>query len=160
MKLLKLTLFTLISIFCSFSYADDSSLLFEGCLSATPDGTHYNWSRPVITCDRLKHFQDGLQIINMAVLPASIALRAPGIKESLAVELASLGLHLANPAVLTITVVGAVGVASMYFVVRRKAEDCAKADQEALKRQLLNEMEQRYGLGSSPSLNLKVWTDQ
>lgn len=159
MKSLKLALVFLICILCNFAYAEDSSLLFDSCISAGQDGSNYNWSRPVITCDRIKHLNDGLQIINMAVLPASIALRAPGIKESLAMELSTLGLTFANPAILTVTVVGAVGVASLYFVVKRKVEDCAKEDQEALKRQLFNEMDRRYGIRGSSNLNLRILND-
>lgn len=156
MNYLKLTLLFLVSLFFNFAYADESSLLFDSCVSQGQDGSNYTWSRPVITCDRLKHLHEGLQIINMAVLPASIALRAPGIKESLALELSTLGLSFANPAILTVTVVGAVGVASLYFVVKRKVEDCAKEDQEALKRQLFYEVERRYGIRANSNLNLQI----
>lgn len=160
MKLLKMISVLLFSLFCSSGFADDSSLLFESCVSSGPQSYAYGWSNSIITCRNLKSLNEGLQIINMAVLPASIALRTPGIKESLSAELATLGLTFSNPAVLTVTVVGAVGIASLYFVVKRKVEDCAKADVETLKRELLNEMERRHGVRGSPNVSLRVLSNQ
>ncbi|WP_415063188.1 hypothetical protein [Bdellovibrio sp.] len=133
MKLLIFVVATVTVLFSQLSYADDSSLLFESCISSGKQNYYYGLSNSVISCNNLKSLNDGLQIVNMAVLPASVALRTPGIKESLATELATLGLTLSNPAVLTITVVGAVGIASLYFVVKRRTEDCAKEDRETLK---------------------------
>ncbi len=159
MKLLILAVIATTVLFSNFSYADDSGLLFEGCVSSGRQNYYYGLSNSVITCNNLKSLNDGLQIINMAILPASIALRTPGIKESLATELATVGLTLSNPAVLTITVVGAVGIASLYFVVKRKTEDCAKEDQETLKHQLLNELERRHGVRGAPDLSLRILTN-
>lgn len=159
MKSLQFILLILSFLLCKVAYADDSAILFDSCISAGQDGSNYTWGRPILTCDRIKNLNEGLQVINMAILPASIALRAPGIKESLAMELSTLGLSFANPAILTVTVVGAVGVASLYFIVKRKTEDCAKEDQEALKRQLFFEMERRYGLGGNTNLKLRILND-
>ncbi|WP_347358777.1 hypothetical protein [Bdellovibrio sp.] len=156
MKFLILFISLVVVSLASPAFANDESLLFEGCVSSGKQNYYYGLSKSAISCRDLKSLNEGLQIVNMAVLPATVALRTPGIREALSTELATLGLSLANPAVLTITVVGAVGIASLYFVVKRKTEDCARQDRESLKRQLLEEIERRHGLRGSENVDLRV----
>lgn len=156
MKYLVLFISLAVAFLAQPALANDEGILLEGCVSSGQQNYYYGLSRSAISCKDLKSLKDGLQIVNMAILPATVALRTPGVRESLSLELAALGLSFANPAVLTITVVGAVGVASLYFVVKRKADDCAKEDRELLKRQLLDEIERRHGLYSPANVDLRV----
>lgn len=99
-----------------------------------------------LTCDELRQYKGAAEAIQVALYPATVALMSAPARSMLAAELTSLGLTMANPAVLGVTVVGAVGVTTFYFIMKATLEECDQMDQARLKEAIAREIEQRYGL--------------
>lgn len=142
------------------SAAQAQELFYDSCqvVSQSPSRNpyiHYVSSR--MTCEQLKSAEESLEILSMVLMPASLALSSPGVQPLLAAELVSLGLTLANPAVLGVTVLGAVGVSTIYILVRQSLRDCERMEREVLKRALIKELEEKYGIrsGQNPGLKFK-----
>lgn len=132
----------------------DSCQVIEGKRLASSYVYHV---RASMTCEQLKVTQESFEIFSMVLMPASIALNSPGVRSILATELAYLGLTLANPAVLGVTVMGAIGISTMYIVLRQTLKECERMDQERLRRELIRELEEKYGVrsGQDPLLTIK-----
>lgn len=155
MKMLLLFSIFFMSFGISKSYASD--LIIDSCISPV-FSTYVTSFTKKIRCEDLRSVQEGISIASVAILPASTVLRVPGVKATLGAELASMGLTLANPAILTVTVVGAVGVATLYFVLKKTLEECEQENQAMLKQSLLQEIERKYGLsphGSGSSKDIR-----
>lgn len=110
-----------------------------------------------LSCQQLKSAIDAFHIMSMALMPVTVALRAPGAKEQLAASLATYGLSMANPAVLGVTIIGATGVVTLYFIMKNSLQECERRDQEELRKNILRDLKKAYpGLaGDNASLNLQ-----
>jgi hypothetical protein len=110
-----------------------------------------------MSCQDLKSTFEAAQIVGMTLLPVSVALKTPGVREEIAGELATLGLTLANPAVLGVTVLGSVGIVTIYFVMKASIKDCEAREREQLKQELLEELQKSYSgaAGSNIPFNMQ-----
>lgn len=98
-----------------------------------------------LTCDETKNLFKAAEAINMTILPATIVLRTPGVRESIMAEMAAMGLTFANPAVLGVTVLGSVGYVTIYFVLKASLEECENLRfQEQLKREVDDRIAVKY----------------
>ncbi len=107
-----------------------------------------------LSCQDIKDVQRAVSYSQVVLMPAMLALNQSGASARIAAQLAALGLTYANPAVLSVAVVGAFGVSVMYLVLQTTIEDCEKMEKETLKKEIMRELESKYGLKSvgSPSM--------
>lgn len=90
-----------------------------------------------MSCETAKAVEGVVDYVKIAVQPAAIPLLVPGVREMLASELAAVGLTLASPVVLGVTVIGAFGAVTFYFVAKITLEDCQRAEvQEMIRREV------------------------
>lgn len=109
-----------------------------------------------LTCEDLKGFKEAVSAIDMALYPATLAITISPARDLIRAELAGLGLSMANPAVLGVTVIGAFGVVTLYFILRRTMEECEEIAREDLRRDILREVEKKYGISArGVQLNLR-----
>lgn len=109
-----------------------------------------------LTCEDLKGIREAINATEMVLYPATLAITMTPARDLIASEIAALGLTMANPAVLGVTVIGAFGVVTVYFVLKKTMEDCEKMEREELRRSILLEIERRYGIqGGKVDLQLK-----
>jgi hypothetical protein len=108
-----------------------------------------------LTCEDLRGAVRAAQIVEMALYPATLALTLSPAKAELMATLAQLGLTMANPAVLGVTIIGATGVVVLYLVMKNTLEECERLDQVRLKNAILQEVEAKYGI-SGRGVPLKV----
>lgn len=97
-----------------------------------------------MSCEDLKSTFEAAQIIGMSLLPASAILQTPGVREEIAAELAGLGLTLANPAILGVTVLGTVGLVTVRFVMKASLKECESRQREDFKQEILREIKNKY----------------
>lgn len=98
-----------------------------------------------MSCDTVKQLVNAADVVHMAIMPALLALRTPGIREELAAQLAAMGLTLANPAVLGVTVLGAFGYVTVYLVLKTTAENCTnKRMQEMIRQEVESRLNLKY----------------
>jgi len=97
-----------------------------------------------MSCQDLKSAFDAAQIISMTLMPVTLALKTPGVRELISADMAAAGLTLANPAVLGVTVLGAVGFVTIYFVMKQSLDDCERSDREQFKQELIQQLKQSY----------------
>ena len=102
-----------------------------------------------LTCEQIKSLPHLGEIISIGLMPATVALAAPGVSGMLTAELAALGLTLANPVVLGVTVIGATGVSVIYLVMKQTMEECEKADRQALRNEIIRELEMQFSVQGS-----------
>lgn len=140
--------------------AQAQELFYDSCQvvdSRRADNPYFQYANFGMSCEQLQAAEDSLEIFSLVLMPASIALNSPGVKPILAAELASLGLTLANPAVLSVTVIGAVGISTIYIVLQQSLKECERMEKEQLRQALLLEMARKYGARGShnPVLTIK-----
>jgi hypothetical protein len=99
-----------------------------------------------LTCEDLKSLKGAYEATTMALYPATLAMVLTPARAQILAELELLGLTMANPAVLGVTVIGAFGVVTVYFVLKASMEECERMDQARLKQEIVREMERKYGL--------------
>lgn len=109
-----------------------------------------------LRCEDINAIRDASSVIGLALMPVYAALNAPGVKGPLVAELAALGLTVSGPAVLGVTVIGSVGVATFYIVMKKTMADCEREAKEKLKNEILRELEMRYRLPSTPNTTLQT----
>jgi hypothetical protein len=97
-----------------------------------------------LTCQELKSTLEAAQILGMVLMPVSVALSTPGVREQVFAELAGLGLTLANPAVLGVTVLGSVGFVTVYFVMKESLRECEQRERDQFKKDLIEEIRLAY----------------
>lgn len=97
-----------------------------------------------LSCKDVRALTKGARAIEIALMPALLALKLSSAPKILAGELAALGLTYSNPAVLGITVIGATGVAVFYIVLNQTMEECDRLDQRRLEEAVLLELERKY----------------
>lgn len=161
-----LSMFARLSIFCLFTFflqsAKASDLLSSSCLvvSSGVQSTDANFSlrtKPsVFTCEELKSAQTALEAISAAIIPVSRVLANPQVKEALMSELSSLGMTLSNPAILAATVIGAVGITTVYIVIHKSVQECAELDQQEFKQSLHDELAQKYNINTGPQFSFQT----
>lgn len=95
------------------------------------------------SCETIGQLVKAADVVHMAIMPALIALKTPGVREELAAQLAALGLTFANPAVLGVTVLGAFGYVTIYLVLKTEVENCNNLRMQTVIKQ---EVEQRFKL--------------
>ncbi len=103
-------------------------------------------------CENLKGFKSGFDYVSMSLLPVTVALRSPAF----ALQFAELGLTLANPAVLGVTVLGATGYVVIYFILKKSMDECEALEKEELRTSIINELSSRYKMRSSGRVDLKI----
>ena len=113
-----------------------------------------------LSCQDLKSAVEATQVLSMALLPVSVALRTPGAREEIAASLASYGLTLANPAVLGITVLGAAGVVTIYFVMKHSLDECERQDREQLRQDLLQDLKRSFPGMSDAGAPLEIQPEE
>jgi hypothetical protein len=109
-----------------------------------------------LTCEDLKDAEEIRQIISMALTPAAAAMASPLVRSALAAELATIGVVAGTPVVLGVTIIGGFGVMTIKILLKRSMEDCARQEKEALKQQLLQELDARYGLTHTNQTTLQI----
>ena len=129
-----------------------SSLLPEDDLPIVLVATEIGFAG--MSCQDIKSAFKAAQILGIVLMPVSLALRTPGVREEIARDLATYGLTLANPAVLGVTVIGSVGLVTVYFVMKNSLEECERHDREELKQELLRDL--KHGFPSSSGSNVPI----
>lgn len=109
-----------------------------------------------LTCQEIKEFKQGLEIVSVAMLPASMILASPEIKSALTAQAVSLGLSITNPVVLTVGAIGVAGAITMYLVIRETEATCRQMEREALKQELLFELEKKMQMNARPNIKFDI----
>lgn len=138
------------SAFADSLFNESACPVIEGAESfASPMISHlYMESSIGVRCEDWKSLDRARNYIGLALMPASIAaLRHP----ALGAELAAAGLTFANPAVLSVTLVGAVGIATFNIILNASLEECARIERDELKNVIMKELEQKFGMNATQS---------
>ncbi|MNS87479.1 hypothetical protein D3C72_1214260 [compost metagenome] len=109
-----------------------------------------------LSCNDLKKAEEVRQAVLLAISPASVAMSSPLVRNALIAELAGLGIVVGTPAVLGVTVIGTVGIVTIRLLLKKPLEECAKAEREALKNEILQELNSRYGVEAGPNVQLQI----
>jgi hypothetical protein len=148
-----------------FNASADESLLNPGCgvisqdqLSQLLSNADYRdliveASYDAKTCSTAIGLLKSADVVNLAILPAMVVLKTPGVREELAAQLTELGLTLANPPVLAITFAATTGYVIVYLVLKNTAEECAK---EQIQQQIKQEVEERFQLQLSKQIPIQT----
>lgn len=148
-------LFTMIVLFGGIE-AHASGLLAPGCgaiargnqrvdLFGEPAQIWLARSGGGLTCDMVEGIFGAAEAVHMAVVPAAMVLNVPGVREEILGQMATMGVTLANPAVLGIGVIGALGYVTVYFVLKTEAKACQKAEmQDAIRREVEERLRIKY----------------
>ncbi|MGZ3768269.1 MAG: hypothetical protein ACXVCP_15950 [Bdellovibrio sp.] len=114
-----------------------------------------------LSCESLKSSKEAVELVSAALLPVSVALNAsPQVRNALMTDLAAMGLTLANPAVLTATVIGSVGVATFYIIVRKSFQECAEFEKAALKEAIINELQRQYNFKATNQVPFEIYNQK
>lgn len=158
---LLITLFVL--TFLPHQQASAQALLMDSCANGptAPAYQAYMMAAPLassngLTCETIHALNDTVSVVNLALLPAVAFVKNPSISAALAADLATAGVTLANPVVLGVTIVGGVGIATFYVVLRQSLEDCEQQEREALKQEILSELQAKYGAAAGPNVQLEI----
>lgn len=149
-KLILLLVFVLSSFNFQTASAQDT-LLMGGCANGPAATTFQAFmttqgaTSSGLSCETVRSINDSISVVSMALIPTMALLRTPEVSAALAADLATAGLTFANPVVLSITIIGSVGVGTFYVVLRRSLEECEQQDREQLKQQLLYEIQLKFG---------------
>lgn len=95
-----------------------------------------------MSCETLKNFSSAAEWVQLSIIPTILAAKMTGIPEALLA---------ANPAVLGVTVIGASGAIVVYVVMKASLEECAAMEKEQLKKEIMKELSQKYGLKAKTS---------
>lgn len=109
-----------------------------------------------MTCEDIRQYKEDLALISIALMPVEVAMRSPQAQAMLTAELARLGLSLANPPVLAVTVLGAVGVSTVYFILKREMDQCEKEERNQLRDEILSDLKQSMPIDATQSVELQI----
>lgn len=109
-----------------------------------------------MSCKTVTSLQQTATVVQMAVMPAMIAINTPAVKAALASDLATVGAVVGSPAVLAVTAVGALGITTIYFVLKQSVEECQAEEQEAFRQRILREVDAKLGTQSRSSTPLTI----
>lgn len=112
-----------------------------------------------MSCQDLKSTFEAAQLVGIVLMPATLALKTPGVREGVVTELAALGLTFSNPAVLGVTVIGAVGVVTVYLVMKSSLDECERQNRDQLKQEILREIKQSYPGSNGSNVPLEIRKD-
>lgn len=132
------------------SYESDGELIYADFAALTE---HHVAG---LTCKDIKRIDHAAYVIKMSIAPALTAMSHPAVRTALTTELAALGIVAGSPAILGATVIGTFGIITVKVLLKQSLEECARQDREALKQELLREMESRYGLQRVPQTTLQI----
>lgn len=138
--------------------AQASALFYDSCLSvAQADSNeprfHYAAAgvyrgKLGLSCEDLSSLTKGVQVLELGLYPATLALSHPAARSAIAGELAALGLTMANPAVLGVTVLTASGVVVFYFILKADIEACEQMNREQLREEIVKEVKTQLGISA------------
>ena len=142
------------------SFANEKLLNTDSCVALASSNSSgfvavgYESSSQIVaalTCQDLKTYKEGFIYTSLALSPAVLVIRAnPAVKAMLLTEMMRLGLTLSNPVVLTVTVLGATGMAVIYIILKKEMDECEKMEAELLKKQIVRELKDDLGLSPNP----------
>lgn len=102
-------------------------------------------------CRMVKNINEGISAVQIALVPASIAFSSPAARALLTAQLVNWGLTLANPMVLSVAVVGSVGIVTTYIIFKVSEEECKSYEKDLLKAQIIKELKQDYNINADRS---------
>lgn len=157
-----LLIVSIVTLF-NFQTASAQGLLMESCANGPTAPSYQPYLLALtsgqsngISCETIRDLDETISVVNLALLPAAAFLRNPTVSAALAADLAAMGLTFANPVVLGVTVIGSVGIATFYIVLRQSLEDCEQQEREALKKEILYELQNKYGAAAAPGVQLEI----
>lgn len=103
-----------------------------------------------LRCEDLRGLHDAIRAIELALYPATLAITLSPMRDQLIAGLAELGLTMANPAVLGVTVLTATGAVVVYFILKKTMDECDRMDEQRLKESIIRELELKHGLSADP----------
>ena len=130
--------------------ANAASLINESACPVLDEGSqHFYVARASgIRCEDWQSISKATRYASLILAPASFAaLKNPAI----GAELAAMGLTLANPAVLSVAVVGVFGVTTFNIILNASLEECDRMEKAELRETLMRELETKYGLSAVQS---------
>lgn len=107
-------------------------------------------------CPYLKSYIEGFEVSQMLISPILLIFLGPGARETIMAQMASVGVTLANPVVLTVVGVGAGAAVTLHIWVRRSLAECEQMEQQELKRILMEELQRKYGARPNGNETLEV----
>lgn len=174
-SILTLALFLLSILISESVHAQD--LLGESCVSlvdsAASSSVQRSWSGDErnfvmmnagvgvnglgLSCKNLKAIDDSYYLVSLAIMPALKAFsQSAAVRAGLAAELAGMGIVAGSPAVLGVTVIGGFGIVTIKLLLKASLEECARQDREALKQEILRELDARYGARGTAETTLQI----
>lgn len=112
-----------------------------------------------MSCQDIKSTFEAAKVIGISLMPVSLALRMPGVREGIGADLTALGLTLADPAVMGVTLVGSIGIVTVYLIMKSSLDECERQDREQLKQELLQELKQSYPGTNGSDVPLEIRKD-
>lgn len=109
-----------------------------------------------LTCKDIRAIDYTAYVVGVAISPAVNSLAVPAVRSALAAELASLGIVIGSPAIVTATIIGTFGVMTYKVLMKVSLEKCAEQDRNALKNEIFREFEERYGLKPIPQTSFQI----
>jgi hypothetical protein len=98
-------------------------------------------------CKNLKSLNEiGSIVTGFALYPLSSGYFSLAVQSAFAEELAAIGITVASPAIIGISVIGSIGVGTVYFIMKQTLTECKKQDQAQLKNIIIQEVSNIYGL--------------
>jgi len=94
-------------------------------------------------CNTATTLLEAGEVVKMVIMPALLVLKTPGVPEELATDVAGMGLALTSPAVIGVTVLGAFGYVTVYYVLKTTADECKK---QQIQEQIKQEVEEQLHL--------------
>lgn len=108
-------------------------------------------SRSGLTCENLIAGVELADHIKLALLPATLVLANPAVGAQLQAGLATLGIGVGSAAVLSVTVIGAVGFVTVYYLLKPQYDECVK---EKNLSEIKREIEKTYNLPARGSISI------
>lgn len=151
--MLRMFVFLILTLTASSCFAE--GLFYDSCIDTAFNPraesdlliyTAYQGGAMGLTCQDLKSLKGAYEATSLALYPATLAMILTPARAQILAELELLGLTMMNPVVLGVTVIGAVGGVTVYFVLKASLDECERMDQARLKEEIIREMEQKYGL--------------
>lgn len=134
-----LLIISLTTAISSVSRADSQSLIVsEICIQQF--GKSWGMLGSIVSCEQIRSTEETMSLLNVALVPASIAFNSPLVQKALSLEMAALGLTMTNPMVVSATVIGATGITVLHYLLRLESEECQRLDQEKLRQSIIDEL--------------------
>jgi hypothetical protein len=111
-----------------------------------------------MSCQDLKSMVEGMKMVSIAILPATSLMKNPAVAKLTAASLETLGIAVGGTAVLSVTVFGAIGFATVYIVMKQSLNECEKMDKQQFKQDVIREIEKTLKTqpGSNPTFEIRM----